>query len=355
MLQSKMTSNPSFVEPTGLIIPGGEGPVPPSRRRSPFLKVSKSMMAGFGCAVAAIAFAGGYYVGPGASSSAVDSDADVGGAGDPDAAMEASLDEMVLGNPLLLNLTDANIDGIIDEYLADPEAYEDAFIPSEFAAILSKMAVEEGYEPGGDEPAGDEPAGDRRRLGAKQPALEEYRELTTASALSKDAWNKIQSGFYPDPVTWSGDRVTVYQEGGRWGRCWIIAEESQSPLTSGGLTDWVNNLDLGEEDIQSMKQYNRRDSSCGCEVKKWWQWWCQRYRQCAGSIVIGKGSDASVKPYNNMRIGIISRIEQKCPSTRNYVFAGYSRGGGIGSVIAFAMWKENLLPASTMRLVTFGT
>ena len=341
-----MSANPSYVEPIGVSIPGDDGPVSSSRR---LLKVSKTMMAGFGCAVAAIAFAGGYYVGPGDSSSAAtESDADTaggdGGAGDTDAAMEASLDDMVLVNPLLRNLTSENMDGIINEYLADPAAYEDAFIPKEFAALMSKIAVQEGFVAGENEPA--EPAGDRRRLGANQPALEAYRELSPASQLSKDAWTRIQSDYYPDPVRWSEDMATVYKSGSR---CWIIAKETDS------ARGWLNNLDLGKEDVWSFKRYSRRDSRCGCEVKKWWQWWCQKHRQCNVNIKLGRASDASGKPYNQMRGGIMQRINQRCSGASDYVFAGYSRGGGIASVIAFAIWKEKLLEPELIKLVTFGT
>jgi hypothetical protein len=37
------------------------------------------------------------------------------------------------------------------------------------------------------------------------------------------------------------------------------------------------------------------------------------------------------------------------------VFAGYSRGGGLAQVAAYAMWKEGLVAQNKMKLVTFGS
>ncbi|GBG26065.1 Mono- and diacylglycerol lipase, partial [Hondaea fermentalgiana] len=194
----------------------------------------------------------------------------------------------------------------------------------------------------------------------REENFERYRKLalsSTQQTIGTAAWAEIDAADYSSGIKYENDAVVVYRKtdtiygtsGGTTGQaCWVLAEESGLDIA-----DWIDNLDLGDEDIWSIKNYYHRTEACGCEDWTWW--WCSKYKACSRTKSHGDGFDGFVKPYNNMRYSIWSRIQSTCSTNDRLIMAGYSRGGGILNSLAYVMYKDGLWSTSKMMLVTFGS
>jgi hypothetical protein len=136
--------------------------------------------------------------------------------------------------------------------------------------------------------------------------------------LAKKAWAVVAAHAYPDQVTSADghDRATVFVEGDD---CYVLAEESLSD------EDWTNNKKQGSTPILAL-----------------WD-----------NSTIGKAYTGFTEAYNSMRVGIAQRIDARCKGKR-IVLVGYSRGGAIMNIIAYALRRDGRFNAQTMVLITFG-
>jgi len=234
----------------------------------------------------------------------------------------------------MLKLED--LSALLDEYERDPAAWDDQFLTPEIMAALKTLRD---ADVGGEEVTSppEESAG-RMRI---------RRSLTTTTypSLAREAWKEIRSPdtTYANGVVDGNDRVGVFRKNDK---CWIIGDESND------VGDWIDNLDIGSDDILSMKATLVQDESCGCARHR--LWWCARYKTCAAHRVIGRGLDGFAKPLNRMRLAVWEKIQTTCLDSDVKVFAGYSRGGGLIAMLAFMVRADDLIPADKMALVTYG-
>jgi len=164
-----------------------------------------------------------------------------------------------------------------------------------------------------------------------------------------EAWDEID-GPYPASNTLlfnndagGDDKVKIYAKGDT---CWLVARETDQ------LGDMWNNLDLGKEVISSSVTSGRYNY-CRC-AKSNRRGSCKTRSVCSKSL--GEGFDGFVKPYNALRFQIKSYMGTYCGGLTKFVYAGYSRGGGIAMAMAFAHMKDGLAKSSDhVQLVTFGS
>lgn len=240
--------------------------------------------------------------------------------------------------PVLQNLTIGSINALLDSYESNPGEWSDRLVPE--SVVLSLKAYRD-------------EAIEQRKLVRSDRNLEATsvrgayrRQLNSLNQGSiKDAWERIENEGYSSPVQYKDDRVQVRREGSV---CWVIAEETNS------AGDWWNNLNFGSEDIMSLKKYNTRAESCGCEKKT--LWYCSTYKYCSAYKKIGEGYDGFTITYNAMRINIWNKIKSVCGTgLSSYHFAGYSRGGGLLNNVVFAILNDGLISKSKVKLTTFGS
>ncbi|GBG26063.1 Mono- and diacylglycerol lipase [Hondaea fermentalgiana] len=249
------------------------------------------------------------------------------------------------------NMTADNITELLDMYEADPEGWQDQFMTADIMRALQTLR---------DDDEGGNTEGSRELLSIPSLRREAQRELALSSSqrsLGNEAWRRISTTSYPDPVLSGSDKATVFRtsdniygtSGGTTGKiCWVIAEESKVELG-----DWTGNFDLGSDPIKSIKNYYIRSERCGCQEKT--LWWCSKYKQCNTYKTFQKGFDGFVKPYNKMRYAIWNRVKSKCNSNDRLVIAGYSRGAGILNALAYIVYKDNLWPLNKLVYVSFGS
>ena len=163
------------------------------------------------------------------------------------------------------------------------------------------------------------------RSAAEAERKDNYRRMlgnldlsSPLGVLAKKAWAVVAAHAYPNQVTSADghDRATVFVEGGD---CFVLAEESLSDA------DWTNNKKQGSTPILAL--------------------W--------GNNTIGNAYTGFTEAYNSMRVGIAQRIDASCKGKR-IVLVGYSRGGAIMNLIAYALRRDGRYNAQTMVLITFG-
>mmetsp|Transcript_23480 Transcript_23480/g.74841 ORF Transcript_23480/g.74841 Transcript_23480/m.74841 type:complete len:324 (+) Transcript_23480:71-1042(+) len=172
--------------------------------------------------------------------------------------------------------------------------------------------------------------------------------------LIDEAWEHIEQQNYTEGIVFDNDDVQVTLENRT---CVVVAQET----SRFDLDDWLDNTDQGFDPIMAIQPVFGQDISCGCAERgtswsPYFIWWpCKVFNECEHFPVLGEGYDGFTKQYNSMRHDIWDAIVSRCGLDLNeYRFVGYSRGGAIMSVVAFALFAESLLPAESMKLVTFG-
>lgn len=242
---------------------------------------------------------------------------------------------------VLRNITPAVIDSVLDAFEAAGGDWQDDTLPAEVVLGLKAYRDEAIQQR--------DAIRSRRVLGSYESRTAvrgAYRRRALLnSGIVSDAWERIEQETYSyNRVVVGDDKLAVKRDGSS---CWILAEESNS------AGDWFSNLDLGDEDIMSVKTYYMRDESCGCAKYTWW--WCSEYRSCNAYKKLGTGYDGFTKAHNKMRVNAWNLIKQVCGTGLSYYkFAGYSRGGGVLANLVFAILKDNLLSRNKVRMVTFG-
>lgn len=112
------------------------------------------------------------------------------------------------------------------------------------------------------------------------------------------------------------------------GKLYISAEESGMLE----LSDWLNNFDWGNEEIK-----------------------------LSNGQAVGVGYDGFVKTANTMRSEVLDAMRTICSKhgqtllQTKVVYTGYSRGGGLVQVFAFAHLTEGLVKSENAFLYTFGS
>jgi hypothetical protein len=163
------------------------------------------------------------------------------------------------------------------------------------------------------------------RSAAEAERKDNYRRMlgnldlsTPLGALAKKSWAVVAARAYPNQVTSAdgNDRATVFVDGGD---CFVLAEES---LTD---ADWDNNKKQGSTPILAL--------------------W--------GTNTIGNAYKGFTEAYNSMRAGIAQRIDASCKGKR-LVLVGFSRGGAIMNLVAYALRRDGRYNTQQMVLITFG-
>jgi len=231
-----------------------------------------------------------------------------------------------------LNWTALNT--IVDEYEADDGAFDNSsVITTDIAAALKT------YRDSAEEL--DQTSRLRRELA---------NVATSYPSWVRRAWDMIDAETYSNGVSDANDQANVRRDASR-GECYIIAEESNVEIL-----DWVQNLDLGNDPIMSLRTRFGRDSSCGCRRRPWYALgFCTEYYACDYHYEVAKGFDGFIKSYNNLRLGILSRMNSRCASSDTRILAGYSRGAGILNPLAYSLLSEGILSSGQMRMATFGS
>ncbi|GBG26062.1 Mono- and diacylglycerol lipase [Hondaea fermentalgiana] len=247
------------------------------------------------------------------------------------------------------NLTISQINELIDAY-EESDDWDDQFMTSDIMSALKTLR--------------DDEQGEVRSLRAssKEENFNRYRQLaltSTQQTIGATAWAVVEEAEtlgYSGGVSYENDAVLVLRKSdtafGTSGStsgyaCWVTAQ------ATGDIADWLDNLDVGDEDIKSIATYSIRDESCGCAKYTWW--WCSTYKTCTTYKSYSNGYDGFVKPHNNMRLSIWSQISSTCSSNDRLILNGYSRGGGVMNAFAYAVYKDGLWETSRMVLVTFGS
>jgi len=235
-------------------------------------------------------------------------------------------------NPALngtVSISDMNL--LIDEYEANPSAWDDQFLTADIMAALKTLR---------DDQTGQVSA--RRLRSDERELIGSYDEPFVNAA-----WEAIEDETYSGGVAVGEDqfqvkRATIQGVSG----CWVIAQETNS------AADWANNINFGSEDVQSLKKYTIQDESCGCDKKT--LWWCSRYKTCSTYKTLGTGFDGFIQGYNAARLQVKSLVDSRCSTSDNLIVVGYSRGAGLLAPFAGAMYLEGLWSASKIKMVTFG-
>lgn len=121
------------------------------------------------------------------------------------------------------------------------------------------------------------------------------------------------------------------------------------------MNDWINNIDMGLDNILSIKTYEMQDSSCGCKSYSLWGLWCNEYKTCNKTRKYRYGYEGFVRAYNAMRVGIHSHMKTVCQPEDRLILTGYSRGAGIINALAYVIYKDDLWDTSKIVQVSFGS
>jgi len=213
----------------------------------------------------------------------------------------------------------------VDAYVANPAAWDDRFLTKEIMNAFVTLRSSE-----------DTPLQGRRLLNY-QELIGSFPQSTVSSV-----WSQIENANYAGQVVFENDAALVKRVGST---CYIIAQETNE------AGDWWDNLSTGSTAIMSSKKKTVADSSCGCKKSAWYG--CAQYKSCSAYYALGNGFKGFTLTYNAMRLALWNKINSVCSSSDTKIFGGYSRGGGIMNIMAYAMHKEGLI--SSMKLVTFGS
>lgn len=234
------------------------------------------------------------------------------------------------------NLTTEIVYEVIAKYEQDPLAYDDQYFSAKLvrAFITLKADMDDG----------------RRELSLDVPLLGPDR---APMHLDKNAWAMVRNpDFSNGIVSYNGeDRAEVFIDGST---CYVVAETSEEFSTNSA--DWWANIQQAPAEIMSILplSFTKNEAICGCA--QWTWWWCSVGNSCSKTVSIGKGSSAFIPAFNSMRVALWSRmVSTGCTSKHAIIFTGYSRGAGIITPMAYAVWRNGLIPANKMRLVTFGS
>lgn len=173
------------------------------------------------------------------------------------------------------------------------------------------------------------------------------------NSIVQEAWDSAKSG-YPSSKTITKsyvggtDRIKVEKKNGK---CFVTAQESND------LADWFNNFDGGWQKVETTPASERYCSRRGWVRKSWWRWSyeCTKYSTRLSARYVGWGWDGFVKPANDMRQQVKDKINSVCGNRNNMVYVGYSRGGGIISVVLLEHLKSGFVRGSNAKFVSFGS
>mmetsp|Transcript_16764 Transcript_16764/g.32641 ORF Transcript_16764/g.32641 Transcript_16764/m.32641 type:complete len:291 (-) Transcript_16764:222-1094(-) len=167
-----------------------------------------------------------------------------------------------------------------------------------------------------------------------QAGSEEYTldESLADEALAAAA-AKEMSKFYK-PIIANGDIVEVHRS---QYKCYIMAKDSED------INKWAAGMSFVKGSIAGFKC--RIGNRVGLPE-----------HGCLSWKRIGLGLREFVESFNEMRFEVLRRMQRKCDLARDDVIVvGHSRGGAIAQIIAAALYLDEIVPASQLTLITFGS
>lgn len=166
--------------------------------------------------------------------------------------------------------------------------------------------------------------------------------------LMDKAWHEIRSP-YPLNITvidasplGGTDKVKIVK---KENQCFIVSKQSDD------AGDWIRNMEIGKEYILSSLSSGQYEY-CGCKIKRFY-FLCKEYHTCYKRY--GQGYHGFVIAYNHMRLRIRELFEQLCSDVSIINYVGYSRGGAISTILAYAHKMDGLITSKqSINLITFG-
>ena len=188
------------------------------------------------------------------------------------------------------------------------------------------------------------------------------------------AWNKINN-TYPDGASyvatkvWNNwgvgpgiDRVKVTRGNNDNGNsaCHITCQDTTE------MGDWINNFDfMGAAEIEQPSpivyySYDQTNNFLTTPIRRCSQRVFGLWNAGCKDTLLGQGTSGFVRAYNALKDQVYDKIRTRCENygTTDFVYSGYSRGGAICSVFAFAHMRDGWFGSSNgarrVELVTFG-
>lgn len=239
------------------------------------------------------------------------------------------LASMYVDQPSLSSITFEDLNKLVDQYekTHSPNQWANNFVPEQFVSEWSKLRQSEPLEEQEEPVEGEDPDA-ARRLREQRRLIGAYPQERTRVAQDSTFARRV------NPIVFENDAAGVEKKGSR---CIISFD------TSNDFADWADNLNLGNGPIFSVNEYTESGPSCPIST-------------CRGKRILGQGYDGFREAWNGLNTRVWARIQSTCSSGINeYVFTGYSRGGGIAAIASAAIYLEGLLPASQIKLITFGS
>jgi hypothetical protein len=245
-----------------------------------------------------------------------------------DTARATLSNALAAGNEVLSKLTPTDLQLTLEQYRAAPSAWQDNYLSADIMSAIDAIVREQ-----------EASQAQTQRLG--QPRIGSYN-----TALVNTAWEKVEKEQYTGALRVGSDQVAIRRDGST---CWVIAQESND------AGDWFSNLALGTAPLLAVKQSLISHESCGCA--KTTLWWCSSYKSCPGYRTVGTGYKGFAEATNSLRLGVVSAMQSTCfaAGTTATVLAGFSRGGAIVTDLAVMLLADNVVPATSLTMVTFGS